>query len=43
MQFPLRHPVVSTVLVGCSSPREVDEDVMLSNLRIPDALWAELA
>jgi D-threo-aldose 1-dehydrogenase len=43
VQFPLRHPAVATVLVGCSTPREVAEDVQLANLDVPDALWVELA
>jgi D-threo-aldose 1-dehydrogenase len=43
LQFPLRHPAVAAVLVGCSTPEEVAEDVRLSSLKLPDALWAELA
>jgi D-threo-aldose 1-dehydrogenase len=43
VQFPLRHPAVATVLVGCSTPGEVAEDVRLSSLDLPDALWDELA
>ncbi len=43
VQFPLRHPAVSTVLVGCRTPEEVAEDVRLSNLDAPDALWEDLA
>jgi hypothetical protein len=31
------------VLVGCKTPAEVAENVRLSTLEIPDALWAELA
>lgn len=42
VQYPLRHPVVKTVLVGCRTAAEVDEDVRLSTLDIPDALWHEL-
>jgi D-threo-aldose 1-dehydrogenase len=42
VQFPLRHPVVATVLVGCGSPEEVSEDVRLANIQVPGALWAEL-
>jgi len=43
VQFPLRHPAVRTVLVGCRTPEEVAEDVRLSELALPDELWAELA
>jgi D-threo-aldose 1-dehydrogenase len=43
VQFPARHPAVRTVLVGCHSPAEVEEDVRLSALELPAELWAELA
>src|SRR5262249_8494417 len=43
VQFPLRHPAVAAVLVGCTTPEEVAEDVRLSRLDVPDALWDELA
>jgi D-threo-aldose 1-dehydrogenase len=42
VQFPLRHPVVRAVLVGCATPDEVSQDVRLSTLPIPDSLWQEL-
>lgn len=42
VQYPLRHPAVKTVLVGCRTAAEVDEDIRLSTLDIPDALWEEL-
>ena len=42
LQFPLRHPAVATVLVGCGTPDEVAEDVRLSRVDVPDALWDEL-
>ena len=43
MQFPLRHPAVATVLVGCRTPEEVAEDVRLANVDVPDSLWEQLA
>jgi D-threo-aldose 1-dehydrogenase len=43
VQFPARHPAVASVLVGCSAPAHVDEDVRLATLDVPDALWDELA
>ncbi len=43
VQFPRRHPAVVTVLVGCSTPGEVAEDVQLSTLELPEELWTELA
>jgi D-threo-aldose 1-dehydrogenase len=42
LQFPLRHPAVTSIVVGCRSAAEVDEDVALLGHPIPDALWAEL-
>jgi D-threo-aldose 1-dehydrogenase len=42
VQFPVRHRAVRTVLVGCRSPGEVDEDVRLASLEIPERLWSEL-
>lgn len=43
VQFPSRHPAVERVLVGCRSPEEIEEDVRLSELETPAALWEELA
>jgi D-threo-aldose 1-dehydrogenase len=43
MQFPLRHPAVSSVLVGCRDAAEVEEDVRLFALDVPDELWWQLA
>jgi D-threo-aldose 1-dehydrogenase len=43
VQFPLRHPAVATVLVGCRTPEEIEEDVRLSEVELPAELWAELA
>jgi D-threo-aldose 1-dehydrogenase len=42
LQFPLRHPAVVSVLVGCRSAGEVTEDVRLFSLGLPDSLWEEL-
>jgi D-threo-aldose 1-dehydrogenase len=41
IQFPLRHPAVSRILVGARTPAEIEQDVALVNLPIPDALWRE--
>jgi aryl-alcohol dehydrogenase-like predicted oxidoreductase len=43
VQFPLRHSAVSSVLVGCRTAAEVDEDVQLASLDVPETLWVELA
>ncbi|WP_436793871.1 aldo/keto reductase [Actinospongicola halichondriae] len=42
LQFPLRHPAVTLVLPGARSAAEIDTDVDLFDLEIPDALWDEL-
>jgi D-threo-aldose 1-dehydrogenase len=42
VQFPSRHPAIASVLVGCRSPQEVEEDVRLSELDLPEPLWQEL-
>jgi D-threo-aldose 1-dehydrogenase len=41
-QFPLRHPAVTSVLVGCRAAGEVEEDARLLELDVPDELWSEL-
>jgi D-threo-aldose 1-dehydrogenase len=43
VQFPRRHPAVASVLVGCRSVEELEEDVRLWELELPDGLWRELA
>ena len=42
LQFPLRHPTVASVLVGCRSADEVEEDARLLGLELPAGLWTEL-
>ena len=42
LQFPIRHPAVTTVLVGARSAAEVRENVDLFDQALPDALWDEL-
>jgi len=42
VQFPLRHPAVRSVLVGCRSVAELDEDVVLFERALPEELWAAL-
>jgi D-threo-aldose 1-dehydrogenase len=42
LQFPIRHAAVTSVVVGARSAAEIEEDVRLFDLPIPDALWAEL-
>jgi D-threo-aldose 1-dehydrogenase len=42
LQFPLGHPAVASVLIGCRSPAEVEENVRLFRTDIPDGLWEQL-
>jgi D-threo-aldose 1-dehydrogenase len=42
LQFPVRHPAVASVLVGCRTPNEVEEDVRLFELPLTEELWSEL-
>lgn len=42
LRFPLRHPAVVSVLAGCRTPAEVDDNADLLELDIPEALWEEL-
>jgi D-threo-aldose 1-dehydrogenase len=43
LQFAMRHPAVTKVLVGARSAEEVDLDVGYAAAPVPDTLWAELA
>jgi D-threo-aldose 1-dehydrogenase len=42
LRFPLAHPRVSTVLVGPRTVDELEMDLGLFDLEIPDALWVDL-
>ena len=42
IQFPLRHPAVTSVVVGARTPREIEQDMRLLQHPIPDELWLEL-
>jgi D-threo-aldose 1-dehydrogenase len=42
IQFPLGNPVVSAVLTGTRSVAEIDQNVEMFKVAIPDALWEEL-
>ena len=43
IQFPLRHPAVTSILVGARTPEEIAEDVRLLEHPVPEELWPELA
>jgi D-threo-aldose 1-dehydrogenase len=42
VQFPLGHPAIACVLVGCRTAAEMEEDVALFELDLPAGLWEEL-
>jgi D-threo-aldose 1-dehydrogenase len=42
IQFPLKHPAVKAVLVGCRSKEEVEENVHAFNEEIPEEFWSEM-
>ena len=42
-QFPLRHPSVKAVLVGCRSAQEVIDNTQAFDELIPEDIWQELA
>jgi aryl-alcohol dehydrogenase-like predicted oxidoreductase len=43
IQFPLTHPAVASVLLGCRSAHEVESNATDFAVDIPPALWADLA
>jgi D-threo-aldose 1-dehydrogenase len=43
IQFPLTHPAVATVLLGCRSPKEIESNASDFAIDIPAGLWADLA
>jgi D-threo-aldose 1-dehydrogenase len=43
LQFPLLHPAVASVLVGCRSVAEVRDNAAMFERQIPDALWSAIA
>jgi D-threo-aldose 1-dehydrogenase len=42
IQFPLSHPAVTSVLTGCRSSEELDENVRMLAWPIPAGFWDEL-
>ncbi len=42
IQFPLGHPAVASVVVGCRSVAELDENLAMFRHEIPGALWEDL-
>jgi D-threo-aldose 1-dehydrogenase len=42
LQFPLGHPSVSCVVVGCRSVEQLDESIDMFEVDIPPTLWRDL-
>jgi D-threo-aldose 1-dehydrogenase len=42
IQFPLGHAAVASVLTGCSSSTEIEENVCMFEHEIPSSLWEDL-
>jgi D-threo-aldose 1-dehydrogenase len=42
VQFPLRHPAVSTVVLGADSAEQITRNAGLNDVPVPDDLWREL-
>jgi D-threo-aldose 1-dehydrogenase len=42
LQFPLRHPAVKSVLVGCRTPTEVSMNIKEFNHVIENKVWDDL-
>ncbi|MFN8021720.1 MAG: aldo/keto reductase [Acidimicrobiales bacterium] len=42
VQFSLRHPAVSRVVLGARSPAEMRDDVAFASADVPEHLWGEL-
>jgi D-threo-aldose 1-dehydrogenase len=41
VQFPLRHPAVSTVVLGADSPEQITRNAGLADVPVSDDLWRE--
>ncbi|MCI0156632.1 aldo/keto reductase [Leifsonia shinshuensis] len=42
VQFPTRHPAVSTVVLGADTPEQIVRNAALGSPAVPEELWAEL-
>ena len=42
VQFPLGHPAVAAVVVGCRSTAQLDESLEMFEVKTPPAMWQEL-
>ena len=42
LQFPLGHPAISSLVIGCSAPQRIADNLELLETAIPVELWREL-
>jgi D-threo-aldose 1-dehydrogenase len=42
VRFALRHPAVSTVVLGADTPEQIRRNAALADATVPDAVWEEL-
>jgi D-threo-aldose 1-dehydrogenase len=42
IQFPLGHPAIASVLLGCRSVAELEQNVAAFDEQIPQDVWQEL-
>jgi len=42
VQFPLRHPAVSTVVLGADTPEQIATNAALADTAVPEGVWEEL-
>jgi len=42
VQFPMGHPAVACVIIGCRSTAQLDESIEMFEVDIPPALWQDL-
>jgi D-threo-aldose 1-dehydrogenase len=42
LAFPLTHPAVAGIAVGCRTPEEVRTNATLARTKVPTALWSDL-
>ena len=42
LQFPLAHPAVASVIPGAATPEQVEQNVDLIRVEIPDVMWSEM-
>jgi D-threo-aldose 1-dehydrogenase len=43
LHYPLRHPAVTSVMIGARTPEQIDENVRRFSAEVPEALWTDLA